>query len=262
MTPALNIILRGLDPEVVAWRAAILRNGGSVGAHAVREVNRFVRGCRSDGLWNAIIDMGVFVGVDNLNAALVKLKTAPGVSRTLVNTNYVSGDYTATGASAGLVGDGSSKYLDTSVSILSLNKADFSIGAYITVTGNIVSSGIIGSSYTATGDTNRFYIARVGSDIQASIGNVFLAYSSSTAGFYAMETSGTTIYRRIRNGTVESTVSSWNNNGFQAGTVRLPKPPILGNDRISLYFIGRNLNHSAFSGRVKALMAAFGCNVY
>ena len=68
-------------------------------------INDFVLGCKQDGIWNAIKASCILAGARTLDGALVPLVgTAP------TNNNFVSGDYNR---ETGLVGDGSTKYLDS-----------------------------------------------------------------------------------------------------------------------------------------------------
>lgn len=66
---------------------------------------KFVIGCKTDGIWDAIKASCVMAGARTLNGALVPLKgTAP------TNFNFESTDYNR---KTGLKGDGATKYLDT-----------------------------------------------------------------------------------------------------------------------------------------------------
>jgi hypothetical protein len=65
----------------------------------------FVNGCKADGIWNAIKASCILAGARTLNGALVPLVgTAP------TNFNFVDWCYNR---KTGLVGDGSTKYLDS-----------------------------------------------------------------------------------------------------------------------------------------------------
>ena len=68
-------------------------------------INDFVVGCKSDGIWNAIKASCILAGARTLDGALVPL-----VGGAPTNNNFVSGDYDR---ETGLVGDGSTKYLDS-----------------------------------------------------------------------------------------------------------------------------------------------------
>ena len=68
-------------------------------------INNFVIGCKADGIWPAIKASCILAGARTLAGALVPLAgTAP------TNVSFVSGDYNR---KTGLVGDGSTKYLDS-----------------------------------------------------------------------------------------------------------------------------------------------------
>ena len=70
-------------------------------------INNFVIGCKQDGIWNAIKASCILSGARTLNGALQPLV---GTAPTNVGGLFVSGDYTR---KTGLVGDGSTKYLDS-----------------------------------------------------------------------------------------------------------------------------------------------------
>lgn len=69
--------------------------------------DRFIKGCKRDGIWNAISSSCILAGARTLDGALTPLK---GPSPT--NYNFVSGDYDR---KTGLTGDGATKYLDSGV---------------------------------------------------------------------------------------------------------------------------------------------------
>ena len=68
-------------------------------------INDFVLGCKQDEIWDAINASCILAGARTLDGALVPL--AGGAP---TNNNFVSGDYDR---KTGLVGDGSTKYLDS-----------------------------------------------------------------------------------------------------------------------------------------------------
>jgi hypothetical protein len=69
----------------------------------------FVAGCKTDSIWNAMAVCYVMCGARTLSGALTPLK---GGSITN-NGPFVSGDYTRGGATCGLKGNGSTKFLNT-----------------------------------------------------------------------------------------------------------------------------------------------------
>ena len=100
------------NSETLLYRDRILAAGGTLSVATLDAVEKFVRDCRASNLWDLLLDVGLLAG-DQLAAALVKLKAAPGTPVQLTNHNFVSGDYTERGASGGLLGDGVCKYLET-----------------------------------------------------------------------------------------------------------------------------------------------------
>ena len=96
----------GLDADAAAYIAAVEAADGQALEAGVRwNIDQFVRGCKADGIWTAIKASCILSGARTLSGALVPLVgTAP------TNFNFVSGDYDR---KTGLVGDGSTKYLDS-----------------------------------------------------------------------------------------------------------------------------------------------------
>jgi hypothetical protein len=100
-------------PEALAWRSAVIANGGTVSASTMAAVTTFCRSIDSAGLRGRFYRLNLFCG-DGLSAVLVPLYR--GQSRTGTqygntadtNVNFVSGDYTL---ASGLTGNGSNKYL-------------------------------------------------------------------------------------------------------------------------------------------------------
>lgn len=95
-----------LDPDATAYIMAVQNADGQPLEFGVRNaINNFVMGCKSDGIWSAIKASCILAGARTLTGALVPLVgTAP------TNNNFVSGDYNR---ETGLVGDGSTKYLNS-----------------------------------------------------------------------------------------------------------------------------------------------------
>jgi hypothetical protein len=95
---------RRVDPDAADYFARIVAAGSTISAGNQAAVNAFVRGCKTDGIWTAIKASCLLAGPDSLAGALVPLAGAAPT-----NFNFVAGDYSRT---TGLLGDGSSKYLN------------------------------------------------------------------------------------------------------------------------------------------------------
>lgn len=101
------------DTDADAYFQRIVDNGGTISAADQTAITTFVTSAKANGYWDKLLDIGPLAG-DNLNAALVKLKYPNAVSPTLLNSNFVEGDY---GQTTGLTSDGTAPYkqLNTNV---------------------------------------------------------------------------------------------------------------------------------------------------
>jgi hypothetical protein len=157
----LRPIASGVHPEAAAWRSAVVANGGSVSASTLKAVADFCKAIDAAGIRDRFYRLNLFAGT-GLNACLVPLYR--GQSRTgtqfgnTTDTNvgpFVSGDYAETGASGGLKGNGSSKYLDTGLAGNTFSAGDRHCSAYwnanATITGNRAFIGNTDASTAAAG---------------------------------------------------------------------------------------------------------------
>jgi hypothetical protein len=136
------------DPDARAYLAAVEAADTQALEPAVRlAVDAFVVGCKADGIWNAIKASCILAGARTLTGALVPLVgTAP------TNFNFVSGDYNR---ETGLVGDGSTKYLNSNRAG-NADPQDSSHAAIYATTVNTSIRWYAGSNNTDTGSTNFF----------------------------------------------------------------------------------------------------------
>ncbi len=104
---------RGWRSETLGYADRVAANGGAITQGSLAAVDDFVRACQTAGLWEKLIEVGPFAGLD-LNAALVKLAFQPAAGGVLVNSSFVAGDYAERGTDGGLGSDGT-KYLSTNV---------------------------------------------------------------------------------------------------------------------------------------------------
>lgn len=213
----------GLDMDVKTYANNILLNGGSISLQSLEYVNQFVIGLKTNAIWQNILDMGIFCG-NNLNAALVKLKYVSGLSPVnLVNNNFIAGDYVERGATGGLTGNASTKYLDTIFPILSLNRTNVHCSFYKNVQGTTNASfrGMMGASYVATGNTDRFYMEDDSSNSTANgaLGFGAIGAASTTAfngtGFriFACDGTNTTAYKNTSISVNGAGDQTWQKNG-------------------------------------------------
>ena len=104
-------------PDVQMWQYL----GGSANSSTITAMNNFCNSIDSAGLRSKFYRLNLFCGSD-LTSCLIPLYTSNSWLSpnngfvTDTNYNFVSNDYTETGASGGLLGNGSTKYLDTGIS--------------------------------------------------------------------------------------------------------------------------------------------------
>lgn len=102
------------------WASRVTSNGGSVSSTTMDAVYRFCQAIQAQGVRPLLWRVNLFCGT-GLASALVPLYRGPSLSGTQYgNTtdtnggnNFAAGNYTETGATGGLVGNGTSRYLDT-----------------------------------------------------------------------------------------------------------------------------------------------------
>jgi hypothetical protein len=147
--------------EALDWATRASDNGGVISTTTIRAVSEFCRAVDTAGIRGRFVRLNLFAG-GNLSGALVPLYRAASYGGTVVggstdtNANFVTGDYAETGASGGLTGNGTSKYLSCGASILSqlsVGSAHISISGVSLTSGGAADVSPIGSS-TGTGGNN------------------------------------------------------------------------------------------------------------
>jgi hypothetical protein len=218
-----------------------------------RAIDQFVRGCKKDGIWDAIKASCILAGARTLAGALVPLKgTAP-----TNNGPFVSGDYNR---ETGLVGNGSTKYLDSN----RLGNADPTLNAHMSA---YVSSGATDafSSYLGSSTNQTFGISggfrlsatsfRGFNNVVASVEPIGLAAVKATAGNVITARYNGTDYT----GTGSSVPPARPILVFGRTGPSSPFPPgAFSNARLAFYSIGESLDLALLDTRVSALITAIG----
>ena len=158
----------GLDAR--DWQSRVIANGGTVSASTMKAVDTFCKSIVTAGLRDRFYRLNLFAGT-GLSAALVPLYRGPSLGGTQfgnttdTNVNFVSGDYVETGASGGLIGNGSSKYLNTGFNPVtaSASDSDFHLWAY--TSGGEASGTTRGVMGNVTG-SNETFLGWVGGGTQ------------------------------------------------------------------------------------------------
>jgi hypothetical protein len=237
------------DPDALAYLAEVERADGQALESGVRDaVIAFVTGCKADGIWSAIKASCVLAGARTLTGALVPLVgTAP------TNFNFASGDYNR---ETGLVGNGSTKYLDSNRNNNADPQNSKHIAAFVTAVGTTVRPILGAGAASDNGISTLFhrgggtYIIRNNAitvfDPGVSFSTGLLASSRSLASSFLARAAGTTY-----------TASITSQAPFGGNLDVLRSDGIFGNARIAFYSIGESLDLALLDARVTALINAF-----
>jgi hypothetical protein len=244
------------DADAIAYVNAVEAADGQLLEFGVgKAINDFVVGCKLDNTWSAIKASCILAGARTLEGALVPLA---GSAPTNISSLFVSGDYDRKN---GLLGDGSTKYLDS-------NRA--------------------GNADPQDNTHNSFYLSSIPT---GSVNQEILGNSSSSGGNIIQTASSNTTYNvRNRSGTGAATsvsvtastgfigVSRSTSNSFLFQAKGITSSPIAQtsqtplsitlkvfrglssytNARLAFYSIGESLDLALLDARVTALITAFG----
>lgn len=249
----------GADPDAAAYIAAVEAAGGVALEQGIRDAyTAFITGCKSDGNWPALKVCGIVAGAGPLAGALV-----PVVGPAPINHNFVAGDYDRL---TGLVGDGSTKWLDTGWNNNADPQDNRHLAIYISTRGNQ------GSPYIGTASSNGGSLIRgqnVGGGATLPSANlismlaspaagqafagaaqndgVFIGVSRSSSGGYAI---------RANEQSASYPVASVSPLNANYAVLRRGTENVFGNSRFAFYSAGESLDLVQFERRVLDLMAA------
>ena len=237
------------DPDAAAYIEAVEAADGELLEFAVgKAINDFVLGCKADGIWNAIKASCILAGARTLNGALVPLAgTAP------TNYNFVAGDYNR---KTGLVGDGSTKYLDSNRN----NNADPRNSRHLSVYAtsvNTLDTVVIAGTSNVTGRTSLVQLRDVSARISSTEALLFISPISS--GFMGGSRSdANTVNARNHGITVSGSSASEPPTDVGMGIFANGIGETACNARLAFYSIGEALDLAKLDARVTTLINAFG----
>jgi hypothetical protein len=216
-------------------------------------IDEFIRGCKADGIWPAIKASCIMAGARTLAGALVPL-----VGPAPTNFNFVAGDYNR---KTGLVGNGSTKYLDSNRN----NSADPQNSKHVAVfstqsetrnaTRSAISSrsvsGSPGSTHVLT--TITLAVARVNTGGGSTVANT----TPFTGLFGGSRFSNTQVSMRFNNA---STVIDESSSAPAAVTIDVfsRNGSDFSNARLAFYSIGEALDLALLDARITTLINTFG----
>ena len=261
-----------MDPDAAAYIAAVeAADTEPLEEKTKIAIDNFVLGCRADGIWNAIKASCILAGARTLTGALVPL-----VGAAPTNVSFVSGDYNR---KTGLVGDGSTKYLDSNRAGNADPQDSAHLSAWVSTIHNPATTtpADSGGAYLGNGgaSSGAKHFGRAGglfphgptfarsrnSTVQINIDSNppptgFYVMNRSASGSYIMRTGGTnyTLTQASQSPASENHLVFARNNGSNS-------PQAFNNGRIAFYSIGESLDLALLDARVTDLINAIGAAI-
>jgi hypothetical protein len=220
-------------------------------------INDFVIGCKQDGIWTAIKASCILAGARTLTGALVPLV---GTAPTNVGP-FVSGDYNR---KTGLVGDGSTKYLNSNRN----NNADPQNSKHVSVfvstlsaqaTQYFVTRGVFSTAgNTLVAYDAGLYLGRINVAANAA-GSIIQSIATTSTGFIGVaRTSSSSQALRFSKSVVSNSGLSVSPASGSLELYRLSNGTGYTSCRLAFYSIGESLDLALLDARVSALITAFG----
>ena len=242
------------ESEAIDYVAAVeAADGQELEFGVAKAINDFVVGCKSDGIWNAIKASCILAGARTLDGALVPL-----VGSAPTNNNFVGADYDR---ETGLVGDGSTKYLNSNRNNNADPQNNFHAAVYATIgtLSNSVYLGV-GPSTTESGATNFGYASGVFS--RARTGSSGAVLATTATALVGVSRSSSFEYTRRANSISQAVVST-SQTPYSGDLMIFSTTSGIGkaDARLAFYSIGESLDLAALDTRVSNLITAIGAAI-
>ena len=256
------------DADAVAYIAAVEAADGQALETATRmAINSFVKGCKADGIWPAIKASCIMAGARTLGWCIGAVE---GYS-TYELRSFVSGDYDR---KTGLVGDGSTKYLDSNRADNAGPQNDAHMSVFVANAGSTnTNRAYISSPFNSPNQLSDI-IARndnwITLRLRNSNGDSFNEVPSpagSTVNFIGVNRSASTsfTFRRNQSNTLVSSGLSAPSYAPLAGSVAVFVRPgsfiAYADARLAFYSIGESLDLALLDARVTDLINAFAATI-
>lgn len=239
------------DADARAYLSAVRSaDGSAVEPGVAKAIDDFVKGCKSDGVWDAIKASCILCGARTLAGINVPLKGTTPTFNAFTASEY--------NRKTGLVGNGSTMWIDSGRN----NNADPQDSKHLAVwrsTAATNDTGLIGSNNTTTGDSHiytgfglfifRNNAATAGNVTLSSTANIFLGTSRASSSSFT-HIVGTTVGTET---VTSQTPRNVNIRVFETGGRT--------NARLAFYSIGESLDLSLLGARVSTLMSAIGAAI-
>jgi hypothetical protein len=239
-----------LDADAAVYLNAVAQADGQQLEPAVRKaINDFVVGCKRDNIWNAIKASCILAGARTLTGALIPLKGAAPTN----NGPFVSGDYNR---ETGLLGNGTSKYLDSNRNCNADPQDNFHMAVFSpeAIASGSIAFGAGGAGTGATQCTTSQWRSRNGT------ADNFLA-TGTQSGLFGLSRSASTEFVG-RNNQTSTTFSRTSQTPFNGNLFVYARNSsgagIFVSSRLAFYSIGESLNLALLESRISTLITAIG----
>ena len=191
--PGFGSQARPSNADAVAWESAVYANSGSTSVGTLSAVDTFCGAIASAGIRDRFFRLNLFCG--SFQGAFVPLFRGPSLGGTqyggatdlnLGSPSFLVGDYNETGVNGGLLGNGSSKHLNTGFNVDQLpGAANCHLSSFITGTQDIASPRtLIGTLFNGVTDRYRLFLQLSGSSapnygIQTELGKANSAIANN-----------------------------------------------------------------------------------
>jgi hypothetical protein len=245
----LNLSVNLTTPESLAYIAAVEQADGAFLEEEVKQaIHAFVVGCKFDGIWPAIKASCIMAGARTRLGAMVPLVGAAPTSFV-----FVDGDYDR---KTGLVGNGSTKYLNSNRADNADPQDDHHISCFV------AAMPTVGNSFVGTGANAQTNIGSTFSRSRsntatglAPLANFFMGVSRTNSLNYSNRVNGATSSQPT-----SSDAPSSSSHGIFA-RISAGVPSSHSNARLSFYSIGESLDLALLDARVTTLMNAFAAAI-
>ena len=254
------------EPEAVSYVAAVeAADGQELEFGVAKAINDFVLGCKNDGILSAIKASCILAGARTLTGALVPLV---GTAPTNVGGLFVSGDYNR---KTGLVGDGSTKYLNSNRNNNADPQNSKHLSAYVSSAPTSAVSFLMGAGIFTTGGNSSIIHESTGYSARANVGGsdgpatIATTITSAPAFVAISRTQSNSQNARINSSTFINTRNSAApanaNLGIFASIQTNSSPTLFSDARLAFYSIGESLDLALLDARVTDLINAFGAAI-
>jgi hypothetical protein len=233
------------DPDAQAYITAVEAADTQALEVGVKDaINAFVVGCKADGIWSAIKASCILAGARTLAGALVPL-----VGAAPTNFSFVAGDYNR---KTGLVGNGSTKYLDTNRN----NNSDPQDSQHLSVHVSILGTSLVLSGLS---DSAAAGISHIGATNVRSRNAAPLGVAMQT-GFNGISRNNSANFQQ-RVAASTATITQASQPPANQSLALLRSGSFYGTHRLAFYSIGESLGLALLDARVTALVNAIAAAI-